>query len=147
VKNWSEIFSLSTNSGVYAISSTLDLPDIEQSAKVCGLALFYIDLSAVLTKDAFLKMVSRVLKFPDYFGMNWDAFEDCLTDLSWFSSGGYILMIDNLQEFAQKVPRELKTAQNIFRSAAEFWREQGTPFFVWLVRENGNPKDNDTENR
>ena len=83
MKNWSDIFSSCTNSGVYAISSTSDMARIKHSARFYGLAFIYIDLSGILTKDAFLQRVSRALKFPDYFGMNWDAFEECLTDMSW----------------------------------------------------------------
>ena len=30
---------------------------------------------------------SRVLSFPDYFGYNWDAFNDCVDDLSWLDGG------------------------------------------------------------
>ena len=26
---------------------------------------------------------SKALSFPDYFGWNWDAFDECITDLSW----------------------------------------------------------------
>jgi len=135
VKNWSDIFSSCANSGVYAISSTPDMARIEHSSRVYGFAFIYIDLSGIQTKDGFLRIVSRALKFPDYFGMNWDAFEECLTDMSWFASKGYILVIDNLEEFAYKVPRELKIARNIFESAAKYWREHEMPFFVLLVNE------------
>ena len=30
---------------------------------------------------------SKVLAFPDYFGWNWDAFDECLKDLSWIGNG------------------------------------------------------------
>lgn len=135
MKNWSQQLKSSTRSGVYTVTSPKDLPDIKQSARVYGLAFIYIDLSGIVTKDAFLQVVSRALQFPDYFGMNWDAFEDCITDLSWFSSRGYVFVIANIEEFAQKVPRELQKARNIFRSAAEFWEKQEIPFFVLLVKD------------
>lgn len=32
------------------------------------------------TRAAFFSEVARVLRFPDYFGRNWDAFYDCLRD-------------------------------------------------------------------
>ncbi|QDU81619.1 Barstar (barnase inhibitor) [Polystyrenella longa] len=32
---------------------------------------------------AFLDHLAEVLEFPSYFGRNWDALSDCLTDLSW----------------------------------------------------------------
>jgi RNAse (barnase) inhibitor barstar len=130
VKNWSSLFKSSTNSGIYTITPSPDLPGIEQSARVYELGYIYIDLSGILTKDAFLQVVSREMKFPDYFGMNWDAFEDCLTDLSWFSSRGYVLVFDNLEAFAQNAPEEMHIVRSILKSTAEFWKKQETPFYV-----------------
>src|SRR3954465_14539189 len=36
---------------------------------------------------------AQVLEFPDYFGHNWDALEECLADLEWLPAKGYILII------------------------------------------------------
>jgi RNAse (barnase) inhibitor barstar len=35
------------------------------------------------TREALLNWFSRTLEFPSYFGGNWDAFEECMRDLSW----------------------------------------------------------------
>lgn len=37
------------------------------------------------SKETLLNVFDQGLSFPDYFGSNWDAFNDCLTDLSWIT--------------------------------------------------------------
>ena len=44
-----------------------------------------IPLSITDKKDL-LRQIAADLKFPDYFGFNWDALDECLADLSWLKA-------------------------------------------------------------
>jgi RNAse (barnase) inhibitor barstar len=39
-----------------------------------------IDLSDVRTASALHELLARKLGFPDYYGKNWDAFDECFGD-------------------------------------------------------------------
>jgi RNAse (barnase) inhibitor barstar len=45
----------------------------------------------IASKQALFATLARQLCFPDYFGGNWDAFEECLRDLSWLPIGQVVL--------------------------------------------------------
>jgi len=42
-------------------------------------------------KARLLAELARRLSFPDYFGLNWDALDECLRDLSWLAPGNVVL--------------------------------------------------------
>jgi RNAse (barnase) inhibitor barstar len=101
-----------------------------------GLACFFIQGSEIQSKDAFLKAVGSSLDFPGYYGENWDALEDCLTDLSWIPAKGYCLLFDHAGEFARAAPGEFSTALAVLRAAGDFWATQKSPMWI-LLRDRG----------
>jgi hypothetical protein len=72
-----------------------------------------------------LENIAKALAFPEWFGRNWDALEDCLTDLSWSPAAGYVLIFENALSNG--------VMTDILASAAEFWRDRGKPFFAVLI--------------
>lgn len=50
----------------------------------------------ITDKAILLSLFSHLLQFPDYFGNNWDAFEECLRDLSWLPEGPVVLAHSDL---------------------------------------------------
>ena len=47
--------------------------------------------AGITTKEELLRELAKELRFPDYFGENWDALWECIRDLSWLPSGPVIL--------------------------------------------------------
>jgi hypothetical protein len=111
-----------SRAGVYRVSGPDEVVDAAQGS---GLALARVDLRQPVF-DAF----ARALAFPDWFGRNWDALEDCLTDLSWRDAAGYVLLLEG-------VAKEERVLVDVLRSAAQFWAGQGRPFFAVFVDRSG----------
>jgi len=44
------------------------------------------------TADLFNE-VAAALQFPPYFGENWDALDECLTDMEWLPAEAYVLVV------------------------------------------------------
>lgn len=92
-----------------------------------------LDLSGVTDKAAFMDRCARALGLPDWFGRNWDALADCLTDLSWAPSArGRLLVVTGWQEYAQTAPGEWGIAQEVFADAVERRRDTGAELDVLL---------------
>ncbi len=82
-------------------------------------------------KMAMIDAVADALAFPDYFGRNWDALEECLLDLSW-RPGSLVLLIDNAQVPEQRAPADWREFLEILHDAARFWKKEGRVFSVFL---------------
>jgi RNAse (barnase) inhibitor barstar len=75
-----------------------------------------------------MKRIAAALEFPDWFGENWDALEDCLSDLSWRKAAGHVLVFEKAV-----VGDDFGVLVDVLRSAAEYWAGRGTPFFAVFV--------------
>lgn len=95
-----------------------------------GLTLLRLDVKGVRDKDGLLSAIAKALEFPEWFGRNWDALEECLTDLPGNDTRGFVLLIDHCADFVKHAPHEFDTAKEVFESVAEFWAEQGKGFWT-----------------
>jgi barstar (barnase inhibitor) len=109
-------------SGVYR---TARVDEILDATRGTGIAVARI---AFAPKEGLLQNIARALDFPDWFGGNWDALEDCLTDLSWRDADGFVLLFSGA-----KPGDELGVLIDVLRTAAEHWAGRGKPFFAVFV--------------
>jgi RNAse (barnase) inhibitor barstar len=109
---------------------TADPDDIERAAKAAGLVVVRIDLARLASKTGLLGRAARALKFPEWFGKNWDALNDCLTDLSWLQGNGWVMILENSKGFAERKPQLFQDAVEVFQAASDYWRRAGKPFWV-----------------
>lgn len=85
------------------------------------------------------------LQFPDYFGENWAAFDECLTDLDWlgYEVSGYVIVVSHASELlADEAPGQFEDLLLLFGRVAkewatpvqdgEWWDRPGRPFHVVL---------------
>jgi len=98
-----------------------------------GIQIFYLDGREACDKPSFLSKIATVMKFPDYFGHNWDALDECITDLDWCPAERYVLIYDQSEIFSKAAPTEWETAYDIFRSAVAYWQETDTPMDILFI--------------
>ena len=86
-----------------------------------GLTSLRFDVPAgIESKDALLSLYAEKLRFPDWFGHNWDALEDCLRDLSWLPE--YSVDIVHADKPFAADPDAARIYADILVKAAAFWQ-------------------------
>ncbi|WNI14620.1 barstar family protein [Actinacidiphila sp. ITFR-21] len=96
--------------------------------------MLVLDLAGVGDRQSFMDRCSADLHLPDWFGRNWDALADCLTDLSWWppETGHRQLRLRNWENYASSMPREWRIVKEVLRDAEIFWRDTDTELSVVL---------------
>lgn len=116
-----------SRSGVYRATAE---PVVLEVAGEAGLQVMAVTLAAARDKESLMKTLAEALGFPKWFGANWDALEDCLSDLSWREAPGWVLVLHD----ADALPGdELGVLLEVLRSAAQFWAGRGRPFFAVFI--------------
>ncbi|HSB45017.1 MAG TPA: barstar family protein [Nitrospira sp.] len=110
--------------------SLVDVPDGFVSKVLRG--------SKCRTSAGLFAEFARALDFPDYFGHNWDALEECLADLEWLPAKGYVLILTDAEQVLQDDEADYATLLEVLSDAGEAWgsgqagmgSRRATPFHV-----------------
>lgn len=121
--------------GVY--QTAIDAAEIVVAAKTVGLDVYKLDLGSARGKSGLLDRFAKALRFPPHFGKNWDALNDCLTDLQWLDGKGWVVIVANAQSFADMHEEDFTTAIDLLTGAAAHWRELKKPFWVFIQTQAG----------
>ena len=78
-------------------------------------------IGQVDSKNQLMKEIAKVLKFPSYFGENWDALHECLRDFNWVMEKKIILSHDQIPKLT--VP-DKRIYFEILVDSMEFWKHE-----------------------
>ena len=111
-------------SGVYRVAHDRDVRDALSGA-ACDLVM----VALVPGKSGTLAAIAAALDFPEWFGANWDALEDCLTDLSWRKGAPPRVFL-----FSGASPGDdFGILRDVLGAAADYWGGRGEAFFAVFV--------------
>lgn len=118
--------------GVWFVPSHVDAKSLQSLAKRNGYACFHIDGKNIGRKEQLLNATATALRFPSDFGHNWDALEECLTDLEWVDADGYVIYYDHIDGLLNAHPDQFETLVEILRDAVASWKEDDAAMVVLL---------------
>ena len=109
-------------SGVYR---ALRAQEIVQAASGSGMRVANISYGE---KSLLMKRIAAGLEFPKWFGENWDALEDCRSDLSWSKESGHVLVFEQ-----PKAGDDFGVLVDVLSSVAQYRSARGSPFFAVFI--------------
>lgn len=88
------------------------------------------DAARWATKEAAHADLMATLDFPDYYGKNLDALNDCLGDLDIADDGGMAVVLDDYDEFARRKPDFATGVLDIFACGSRLLQIFGKTLLV-----------------
>jgi len=118
--------------GIHPLETPEALVCLVRTCETSLLRYFVIDIGDALSKAQLLERFSEALKFPDYFGYNWDALYDVLCDREWFGDSGVVLHLKHTASFEKLAADDWLTLCAILEETINYWRRSGLPFWVFV---------------
>jgi len=116
-------------SGVYRAEDARGL----SASDAPGMDVVRISLAGVAGKLGLFEHFAAALAFPDWFGANWDALEDCLGDLSWRPDAGRLLVIDGFETLQGAGGDDFRVLLGLLGDVAQDWAAEGRAFFAIFI--------------
>ena len=98
-----------------------DVPD--------GILLVEADAALMMNYEGLFRELAAVFQFPDYFGKNYNALDECITDLEWLPAEGYLFMVKNSAHLMiEESGDDLRVLLRILDEAGKEWAD---PYIEW----------------
>jgi Barstar (barnase inhibitor) len=121
-------------SGLRSVQFAEKAPNPDIAAEQ-GIRLIELDGTKIEDKQALMAAIAKGFEFPDYFGGNWDALEECLKDLgSWLEANGYAIVMEKGEAFWRHDADLAGKLVKAWTDSAPVWVEKGVPFHLVFVR-------------
>ncbi len=132
--NWNELLTSGSSSFFLVKTRPRDINIFSNDSEKNGVVSKLIRGENCTNSKELFKEFSSALQFPYYFGNNWNAFDECISDLYWIKSEkGYILFIINSESLLEK---DLDIFLDTLKDASKFWRKKNKIFKVVFQTEN-----------
>lgn len=126
------IFNQELPPNIYWLTEMVTPEDIFSLSQQYSFKNYYLEGEKIHEKSEFLNYCSLKMEFPDYFGNNWDAFEDCLTDQLLSENVPILLFYSTPEVFSQNDPQEWDKLLDILGSVIDFLQERNIKLYVIL---------------
>jgi RNAse (barnase) inhibitor barstar len=105
----------------------------DEAPELDGFEVLTIEGDSIGSKEELLDAIAEGFGFPDWFGRNWDALEECLRDLDAVNDGYALVITDATALWAER-PRVSGTLVEVWLDAAADGAERGVELrlvFEW----------------
>jgi RNAse (barnase) inhibitor barstar len=72
--------------------------------------------------ESFLVEIGHAFSFPEYYGRNMNALNDCLNDLDWIDKDSYVLIINHFESFISESEEDKNDVINFLNEIAQEWK-------------------------
>ena len=126
-----QLLSKSEQAGIYYLAATRRNM-IENAARQLRFRHWHLEIVPGQMADAVLEQIGKVLHFPEWYGANFDALHDCLTDPECLPGTGHILTISGCSSLRSSDPEGFATLLEVFKAATDDLRQAGVPLWILL---------------
>ena len=128
--------AIDTDPMVDTDKQTLLDPGLRNALRQAGWYVSVVDRAPILNKETLLHAFYQAGQFPGYFGFNWDALLDTLSDMEWIGDVSGIAMVwRNPTVLATQDPGVFNTFCEVLAEAnSARWRNNRAPLRVLAPR-------------
>ncbi|HEY2794380.1 MAG TPA: barstar family protein [Micromonosporaceae bacterium] len=103
--------------GRYRLSESVTVRALRDELAAADWLMRVVDGGTMTDRASMFEEFAVACDFPSWFGGNWDAFADCLRDLSWLPQQPLVILWQRAGVFESRSPRMWEMANTVIGSA------------------------------